>query len=1112
MAEGFDQAGSCIRTNLVGLTQYDNRCNFFTAGTAPLPAALGWFIVCGLGFVFSICTACIVWADTRLMSHFSSEHFSTAGRSIKMGLTACDIVSKWTWAATMLQSSNVAWKYGISGPFWGPWKGRFAYAAGATIQILLFSVLAVEVKRKAPTVHTVLEIIHTRWGQTAHLTFLCFCLMTNLIVTAMLILGGAAVIEALSGVNIYAAALLIPVGVMIYTAQGGLKATFLASWAHVAIVYIALCIFMFMVYTTSPDLGSAGRMYDNLRLVEKTYPVADNLGGSYLTMLSKSGFIFGIINIIGNFGTVFVDQAYWQSAIAAKPSATYQGYLMGGLCWFAIPFTLATTMGLAARALDLPLTLSESNAGLVPPAVAVHLLGKGGAFLLVLQLFMAVTASGAAEQMAVASLIAYDVWRPYVNKRASGAEVVLVSRIVVMLYGVLSGLLAIILLRLGLDLGWVYTFMGILIGSAVFPMAACITWKKCSAVAAVTSAVAGCPLAVLTWLVVAAQLNGGVLTLETTGQDYPMLAGNLVALFFSAALCIALSYIWPQDYDWRELRSIPTVEQDPHANQASCSAGSEPCSTAELEGVLTWTYATCGVMSVILVVVWPLLTLPAGIFTKGYFTFWVLLAVTWGLVAAAICILVPIWEARVGLVKAMARVWALLRWGRDLCDPSVRDGTLAAQFKLPSSPPPADPPLSTQSTLALYLEAHQDIGPSHQEQQPSVQPSQPAQQRQQLSLQQQQQQQQQRGRTQQHSLQQQQQQQQGETQDGSGRRSMSALQGSVKACFGALNGISYRRHPTGGSHSAGSRLHLVAGSSWEAQESGASTVQAGGSWLGGSSPLPLANHRPVLPAVHEGGVSDDERTIAGPDSLYAPVRRPEPAAVELSRRDTRSQSVDPAAAPDPHTLSVKHRDPGVSSRPHRSRAGPQRPDTEESADDARLVSKRVSDSSQSAGVGHVSALPRLAHSPADVASISGSNDNDNTNNNNNNSNNNDDNNNNNNNNNNSNYPPNSDTTTTTTSESPGLDPTVGHSDLQRCSARAAQPGIILTEHGAPVVTRGSQQQQQQHRSGVGDLTTRGESACLGCNLDAPAADAPEPGVGGGAGVAVVAKAWVPLRL
>lgn len=44
----------------------------------------------------------------------------------------------------------------------------------------------------------------------------------------------------LAGVNVYAAAFLIPIGVMFYTAQGGLKATFIASWAHVAIIYIAL--------------------------------------------------------------------------------------------------------------------------------------------------------------------------------------------------------------------------------------------------------------------------------------------------------------------------------------------------------------------------------------------------------------------------------------------------------------------------------------------------------------------------------------------------------------------------------------------------------------------------------------------------------------------------------------------------------------------------------------------------------------------------------------------------------------------------------------------------------------------------------------------------------
>ena len=69
-------------------------------------------------------------------------------------------------------------------------------------------------------------------------------------------------------------------------------------------------------------------------------------------------------------------QAYWQSAIAARPTATYKGYLLGGLSWFAIPFTMATSLGLAARALDLPVSIAESDAGLVPPAVAVYLMGE----------------------------------------------------------------------------------------------------------------------------------------------------------------------------------------------------------------------------------------------------------------------------------------------------------------------------------------------------------------------------------------------------------------------------------------------------------------------------------------------------------------------------------------------------------------------------------------------------------------------------------------------------------------------------------------------------------------------------------------------------------------
>jgi len=42
----------------------------------------------------------------------TSEMFSTAGRTVKSGLVASAVVSSWTWAATLLQSSSVAFRYG----------------------------------------------------------------------------------------------------------------------------------------------------------------------------------------------------------------------------------------------------------------------------------------------------------------------------------------------------------------------------------------------------------------------------------------------------------------------------------------------------------------------------------------------------------------------------------------------------------------------------------------------------------------------------------------------------------------------------------------------------------------------------------------------------------------------------------------------------------------------------------------------------------------------------------------------------------------------------------------------------------------------------------------
>lgn len=105
--------------------------------TPPLSEGAGYGVLVGLGIAFALFMIVTTWALKRYHNEVqTSEAFNTAGRTVKSGLVASAVVSSWTWAATLLQSSGVAYNYGVSGPFW--------YASGATVQIILFATLAIE--------------------------------------------------------------------------------------------------------------------------------------------------------------------------------------------------------------------------------------------------------------------------------------------------------------------------------------------------------------------------------------------------------------------------------------------------------------------------------------------------------------------------------------------------------------------------------------------------------------------------------------------------------------------------------------------------------------------------------------------------------------------------------------------------------------------------------------------------------------------------------------------------------------------------------------------------------------------------------------------------------
>jgi len=667
--------------------EYEGATSFFPEGEAPLPGWVGYAVVLGFGLLFSIITTLIVYVNKYFgeKGEITSEHFNTAGRMIKTGLTASVIVSQWTWAATLLQSSNVAWQYGVSGPFW--------YASGATIQVLLFGVLAINLKKVAPSAHTVCEIVKARWGKTAHLTFLFFCFAANLIVTSMLLLGGAATVEALTGMDYRLAAFLIPWGVILYTASGGLQATFLASYIHTVIIFAVLILMVFIVYvkvyssdqifdylaaTVSYTEEECQQIYSTDNSVESTFydaatyacgQITGNRDGSYLTMLSSQGLMFGIINIVGNFGTVFVDQSYWQSAIAARPESAAKGYLLGGICWFAIPFSLATSLGLTSTALMLPITASEAGSGLVPPAVASHLLGDSGSALILIMLFMAIVSTGSAESIAVSSLVSYDIYREYMNPEATGAQILFVSRVVIVAYGLIMGAFAIILQTIGLNLGWVYLFMGIVIGSAVIPLWNLMTWDKASGTGAVIAAWGGLVLALIGWIV-GAQVQSGEITISSLGTNEVMLSGNLIAILSSGLIHYVYSKYDPQDFDFSTLDSSITLVEEDKRGLTSLEQDATMLRRAE-----RWIKRRGYILTFVLIIVWPLLSVPAGVFTRDYFAFWVLVAIAWGFGAAIIITFLPLIESSEEIATAMSGIWYMItmREAPQATDPNLEE-------------------------------------------------------------------------------------------------------------------------------------------------------------------------------------------------------------------------------------------------------------------------------------------------------------------------------------------------------------------------------------------------------------------------------------------------------
>ncbi|KAJ5034811.1 hypothetical protein NUH16_006256 [Penicillium rubens] len=603
------------------------------------------------------------------------------------------------------------------------------WGSGLCFQIALMAALGVMAKIRVPYAHTSLEVVRMRYGRIGHLVFIVLNLVNNVFGCASMIMTGSQLIHGVSGMHYVAATILVPLGVVLYTAVGGLKATFLTDFLHTAIALILIIYFTIAVLTNS-SVGGLSGLYDKLIATAADNYIPGNYEGSLLTFKSKDAIIWGLILKFGNLALVVMDTAFWQKSFATEVKATVPGYNIAALAVFGIPWGLGTVIGLATRAIhDTPifptypslLTATEVSSGMVMPYTIKALIGDKGIIGFFFLLFMALTSTVSSSMIAVSSILSYDIYKTYLNPKATDKQIVGVSHLTVVIHGVFITGISIALNYGGANMTWIGYLRPIISCPGIIPMILTLFWSRQTRIAAIISPVLGFFTGLAVWLATT-QYMYGTINITTTTNPYPALYAAIASFFTPALYSVVLSVYKPYKFDWRVFLRIeladqakaqprppdtttlneisqedpasdskgvaesvkPVVDSQPesinndpeqigdkdeknHTKQASSQNCEEinldvqhPFDDATLDELYRWlkiAWYMFGAIVLITFVAWPLPLYRDYIFTKSFFSGWVVVGIIWQFAAFGAVVIFPLYDGWHDIAIGARGIW-----------------------------------------------------------------------------------------------------------------------------------------------------------------------------------------------------------------------------------------------------------------------------------------------------------------------------------------------------------------------------------------------------------------------------------------------------------------------
>ena len=425
----------------------------------------------------------------------SGDDFLVAGRTLPARVLVFTLLSTWIGSGSLFGGAGLGYRAG----FPALWQ-----SAGAWVGIAGVYFLAHRVRRIAK--FTMPDILELRYGATARVLGTTVTAIAYTTITAYQFRGGGRLLNLIAPIDVGTGALITALFCIAYTALAGMLSVAYMDVGNglMMIVGVGAAVFYLIEHAGGFGPAFAALRPDQVSLFGTLDPWTD-AGALFLpTML----LLLGEANM-------------YQKFFSARDERAARSAVIGWICGTVLVESLIVAVGVFGSVSIPGLGTGDSEAivmrvgvGALPPVLGIGLICGAAAIIISTANSFLLTPSSA---------LMNDVYRKYVNTNASDRQVLLWTRIMVVILGIL-GFVALRFFQTILAMAlWAYTMYG----AAVTPaLLAAFIWPRATRQGGVASIATGMILT-LGWEIYAQSAGGYPGDLPTV---YPAFAGSVLAL------------------------------------------------------------------------------------------------------------------------------------------------------------------------------------------------------------------------------------------------------------------------------------------------------------------------------------------------------------------------------------------------------------------------------------------------------------------------------------------------------------------------------------------------------------------------------------------------------